>query len=149
MSKRINANYEIVNTIRINKRTEIVIGHNPKAPSPYVCWKCYDGNNYESGDYCLSYRGAMQALIKKIDLNIYDVPMEAEKAEPKKRTFNVQFSNPENEFDETQFDLEDTDFGTMATNLVQLFSDFCAENWGNDPCWITGIEEVPYDGEEE
>ena len=38
--KRINAGYEIIESCTIGS-TELVIGHNPKAPNPYVCWYCY------------------------------------------------------------------------------------------------------------
>ena len=65
------------------------------------------------------------------------------------RTFNVEFLNPDNEYDETQFDIEDGDFVTMFNELVSLFGEFCGENFDDDPCWITQIDEVPYDGEKE
>ena len=32
--------------------TELVIGHNPKAPNPDVCWYCKGGDNYFWGHYC-------------------------------------------------------------------------------------------------
>jgi len=66
-----------------------------------------------------------------------------------KRTFNVNYIDPENMEDQTQFDIEDADFVTMFNDLVGLFGRFCAENYDDDPCWIMDIEEVPYDGEEE
>lgn len=66
-----------------------------------------------------------------------------------KRTFNVNYIDPENMEDQTQFDIEDADFVTMFNDLVGLFGGFCAENYDDDPCWIMDIEEVPYDGEEE
>ena len=31
--------------------TELVIGHNPNAPNPYVCWYCKGGSNYFWGYY--------------------------------------------------------------------------------------------------
>ena len=40
--KRINAGYEIMESCTIGS-TELVIGHNPKAPNPYVCWYCKNG----------------------------------------------------------------------------------------------------------
>lgn len=50
--KRSNQNYEIIESCTIGS-TELVIGHNPNAPNPYVCWyecvckafsrKCYQG----------------------------------------------------------------------------------------------------------
>ena len=37
--KRINSGYEIIESHTIGSN-ELVIGHNPKAPNPYVCWYC-------------------------------------------------------------------------------------------------------------
>ena len=37
--KRMNGGYEIIESCQIG-RTELVIGHNSKAPNPYVCWYC-------------------------------------------------------------------------------------------------------------
>ena len=39
--KRSNQNYEIIESCTIGS-TELVIGHNPNAPNPYVCWYCKD-----------------------------------------------------------------------------------------------------------
>ena len=68
---------------------------------------------------------------------------------PRKRTFNINYLDPNNEEDQTQFDTEDADFITMFNDLVGLFGEFAGENYGDDPCWIIDIEEVPYDREEE
>ena len=35
--RRSNQGYEIIESCTIGS-TELVIGHNPKAPNPYVCW---------------------------------------------------------------------------------------------------------------
>lgn len=43
--KRSNQNYEIIESCTIGS-TELVIGHNPNAPNPYVCWYCKGGSNY-------------------------------------------------------------------------------------------------------
>ena len=37
--KRINSGYEIIESHTIGSN-ELVIGHNDKAPNPYVCWYC-------------------------------------------------------------------------------------------------------------
>lgn len=37
--KRINGGYEIIESCTIGNN-ELVIGHNAKAPNPYVCWYC-------------------------------------------------------------------------------------------------------------
>ena len=49
--KRMNGGYEIIESCQIG-RTELVIGHNSKAPNPYVCWYCKDGSDYFWGYYC-------------------------------------------------------------------------------------------------
>ena len=36
---RSNQGYEIIESCTIGN-TELVIGHHPKAPNPYVCWYC-------------------------------------------------------------------------------------------------------------
>ena len=43
--KRINGGYEIIESCTIGNN-ELVIGHNAKAPNPYVCWYCKDGSDY-------------------------------------------------------------------------------------------------------
>ena len=43
--KRINGGYEIIESCTIGNN-ELVIGHNSKAPNPYVCWYCKDGSDY-------------------------------------------------------------------------------------------------------
>lgn len=43
--KRMNGGYEIIESCQIG-RAELVIGHNSKAPNPYVCWYCKDGSDY-------------------------------------------------------------------------------------------------------
>ena len=48
---RSNQGYEIIESCTIGS-TELVIGHNPKAPNPYVCWYCKGGDNYYWGCYC-------------------------------------------------------------------------------------------------
>ena len=41
--KRINSGYEIIESHTIGSN-ELVIGHNPEAPNPYVCWYCKNGS---------------------------------------------------------------------------------------------------------
>ena len=40
MEIRENAGYKIIAAIRTGKHEEIVIGHHPTAPAPFVCWDC-------------------------------------------------------------------------------------------------------------
>ena len=44
---------------------ELVIGHNPKAPNPYVCWYCKDGDSYYWGYYCNSMKAAREKLVER------------------------------------------------------------------------------------
>lgn len=71
--------------------------------------------------------------------------------EQERRTFNVDYYDPDGESDQTQFDIEGGDFATMFNELIGLFAQFCGENYGSAQgmCEITGIEEVPYDGDVE
>lgn len=48
--KRSNGGYEIIESCTIGSN-ELVIGHNPNAPNPYVCWYCKGGDNYFWGYY--------------------------------------------------------------------------------------------------
>lgn len=59
--KRIKQGYEIIKTCTIG-HTELVIGHNPKAPNPYVCWYCKNNTDYYWGYYCNSMEAAMEKL---------------------------------------------------------------------------------------
>ena len=59
--KRSNQNYEIIESCTIGS-TELVIGHNPNAPNPYVCWYCKGGSNYFWGYYTNELDAARQKL---------------------------------------------------------------------------------------
>ena len=59
--KRSNQNYEIIESCTIGS-TELVIGHNPNAPNPYVCWYCKGGSNYFWGYYTNGLDDARQKL---------------------------------------------------------------------------------------
>ena len=48
--KRINQFYEIIESRTIGS-AEFVVGHNPNAPDPYVCWMCKNGTDYNWGRY--------------------------------------------------------------------------------------------------
>ena len=75
--KRINAGYEIIRAIEIYDGVEIVIGKHPTAPSPYVVWDCVNGDDYNNGGYCLSFRQAMGILAERITDRYDWLPMEA------------------------------------------------------------------------
>lgn len=62
--KRINQGYEIIESCTIGSK-ELVIGHNPKAPNPYVCWYCKGGDNYYWGCYCNELSAAGEGLSER------------------------------------------------------------------------------------
>ena len=59
--KRINGGYEIIESCTIGN-TELVIGHHPAAPNPYVCWYCKGCDNYYWGYYCSDLAEAREKL---------------------------------------------------------------------------------------
>lgn len=64
VNKRSNQGYEIIESCTIGSK-EIVIGHHPKAPNPYVCWYCKESNNYYQGCYCNTIEAAREKLIER------------------------------------------------------------------------------------
>lgn len=62
--RRINGGYEIMESCTIGNN-ELVIGHNAKAPNPYVCWYCKDGSDYFWGYYCNQLSEAREKLIER------------------------------------------------------------------------------------
>ena len=48
--KRFNRGYRIIESHWAGE-VEIVMGHNPHAPSPYVCWYCRNSTEYLMGYY--------------------------------------------------------------------------------------------------
>ena len=59
--KRVSGGYEIIEGCTVGS-TELVIGHNPKAPNPHVCWYCKGGDNYFWGYYCNELSAAREKL---------------------------------------------------------------------------------------
>ena len=59
MTKEINAGYEILDRQRVGS-TEVVLGHNPRAPEPYVTWKCRHGSDYHFGHYFADKNSAVK-----------------------------------------------------------------------------------------
>ncbi len=58
-SKRSNIGYEIFKTKRYDTG-EIVIGCNPKAAEPFVCWYCKNGTDYFWGRYGETYDSVLE-----------------------------------------------------------------------------------------
>lgn len=68
--KRSRAGYEIIESCTIGQN-ELVIGHNPNAPAPYVCWYCRGGNNYFWGHYCNNITEAREKLNERYQTEIH------------------------------------------------------------------------------
>lgn len=64
--KRVNQGYEIIES-RIVGSTEFVIGHNPNAPNPYVCWHYKNGTDYFWGSYCNTLKAARQKMNERAE----------------------------------------------------------------------------------
>ena len=60
--KRINAGYEITDSLHIGKY-EFVIGQNNTTPPMFVTWMCRDGNNYFWGHYLETREDAERDLL--------------------------------------------------------------------------------------
>ena len=71
---RENAGYKIITALLVGKADkrmeELVIGYNPNAADPWVCWYCYDGTDYCHGDYCKTSRQALAALSERVKRNL-------------------------------------------------------------------------------
>lgn len=67
--KRVNQGYEIIESRTIGS-TEFVIGHNPNAPNPYVCWHYKNGTDYFWGVYCNSLEGAREKMNERAETEV-------------------------------------------------------------------------------
>lgn len=81
--KRSCIGYEIIES-RIIGSSEIVIGHNPTAPNPYVCWYCKDGNDYYWGRYTNTLDDARETMRERSEQQARFLRNEQQKP-PKKR----------------------------------------------------------------
>lgn len=64
METRINAGYAIVSDIVVGE-FEFVLGHNPKAPSPFVTWEYSPRSGYYWGHYFEDELAAVKDLIAR------------------------------------------------------------------------------------
>lgn len=78
MENRVNAGYKIIQSLRLDPTHEIVIGHRPTAPSPYVVWDCKYGDSYDAGGYTLTYRNALEELADRLKRRYDFLPLEWE-----------------------------------------------------------------------
>lgn len=65
---RTNEGYEIIVSVPLDDRLEIVIGRN--CFDQYVVWHCKDGEDYYWGRYVLTYTQALLKLTEKIMLAV-------------------------------------------------------------------------------
>ncbi len=64
VNERQNIGYTITDSVHIGD-SEFVIGHNPKAVTPYVTWECANGNNYFWGHYVTDRAAAERDLLER------------------------------------------------------------------------------------
>lgn len=64
--KRINQSYEIIDSVEVAD-VEVVIGHNPELPNPYVCWYCKKGDYYYWGYYCDTLEAAQKKFSERVE----------------------------------------------------------------------------------
>lgn len=69
MGGRMNAGYAITDSVHIADK-ELVIGENPKSPSPFVTWMCVNGDNYFWGHYLPDRRSAERDLLERAQLEL-------------------------------------------------------------------------------
>lgn len=70
MEKRINAGYEIINSMQLcnqfGTEMEVVMGYKEKAPQPFVTWQYYPGkDSYEWGHYFSSKESAVKDFFER------------------------------------------------------------------------------------
>ena len=77
METRINAGYAIVSDIVVGE-FEFVLGHNPKAPSPFVTWEYSPRGGYYWGHYFEDENDAVFDLLERaaVALRAIGVPIE-------------------------------------------------------------------------
>ena len=85
MSERTNCGYTIIQSI-VSGDIEIVLGHNPKAPNPYVTWKCKNGDYYYWGHYFNDRHAAECDLLFRADVK-------------KEKNINSQPKNKQKEYE--------------------------------------------------
>lgn len=80
--KRCNQGYEIIESCTIEKK-ELVIGHHPTAPNPYVCWYCKNGTDYDWGYYTNELADARKKLSERYQSEChmpYNAPAKKQKS---------------------------------------------------------------------
>lgn len=70
------AGYLIIQSLRLDPAHELVIGHNPRAAAPYVCWDCTNGDDYNNGGYAATFRQSLLILAERIQNRYNYLPFE-------------------------------------------------------------------------
>lgn len=67
MGIRTNAEYRIIEAIRIDTENEVVLGQTEtRFGTQYVTWKCKNGTDYYWGHYITDYDSARIDLFKRV-----------------------------------------------------------------------------------
>lgn len=61
---RSNQGYRILESQTIGA-AEFVVGYNPNAADPYVCWNCMNETFYDFGHYCSTFEEAYQVMLSR------------------------------------------------------------------------------------
>lgn len=61
---RINQGYRILESHTVGA-AEFVVGYNPNAADPYVCWNCTNETSYDFGHYCSTWNEAYQKMLSR------------------------------------------------------------------------------------
>ena len=58
------------------------------------------------------------------------------------KSFRISYLNPDNCEEEICFKIYESEALQMFNELVMLFNTYCYDTYRDDPCWITGVEEM-------
>jgi len=87
--KRMNEGYEIIESRTIGS-AEFVIGHNPAAGNPYVCWHCKNGTDYFWGHYTNELSSAQNKMRERYN-NVFQNARDNGQKPPKKHDEHERF----------------------------------------------------------
>lgn len=65
MKTRTNGNYEIIKSARVGSDLEIVMGY-CELSNFYVCWYCYNGDDYRGGYYLEDYDKVFDEYLRRL-----------------------------------------------------------------------------------
>ena len=67
MKDEINQGYVITNRVQVDPDNAFVLGFNPKAPQPFVTWKCGQNDSYYFNDQDKAIRDLCARVIDELD----------------------------------------------------------------------------------